>query len=43
MVDFFKSLCNAILDVFKSILGEDSEIFNSLKGFFEGLFAPEGE
>lgn len=42
VMEFIKSLCDAILNVFKSILGEDNEIFNSLKEFFEGLFK-EGE
>ena len=43
VMEFIKSLCDAILNIFKSILGEDNEIFNSLKEFFEGLLSKEGE
>ena len=37
MQELIKSLMDAILNIFKSILGDNNEIFNALEGFFAGL------
>lgn len=40
-MDIIKSLMDAILNIFQSILGEENAIFNSLKEFFAGLIKTE--
>lgn len=42
-MDIIKSLMDAILNIFQSILGEDNAIFNSIKNFFESIGNKEAE
>lgn len=37
MTELLQSLMDAILSIFKSILGDKNEIFNAIENFFAGL------
>ncbi len=37
-MEFFTKLYEAIISIFKSFVGEDNNIFNSVKAFFDSIF-----